>query len=225
MKNPKVLLIFIRNPMIGKVKKRLLKDCDRIFITVLYKQFIIDLLSTIKKLNIEFKICFYPPDSEKNIISLFGNNYQYIPQKGNNLGERMKNSFNKVFKEGYKNVVLIGSDIPDLPGDFILKSFDFLQLNDVVIGPSRDGGYYLIGLNKDSFNALIFQDIIWSSESVFNDTIKILNKLTLTVHILPEWNDIDTIDDLHDLYNRNQSTNFRKSKTMSLLIKYQNMYK
>jgi len=225
MENSNVLLIFIRNPMIGKVKKRLLKDFDRIFITVLYKQFIIDLLSTIKKLNIEFKICFYPPDSEKNIISLFGNNYHYIPQKGNNLGERMKNSFDRVFKEGYRKVVLIGSDMPDLPGDLILKSFDFLQLNDVVIGPSRDGGYYLIGFNKDSFNTLIFQDIMWSIESVFKDTMKILNKLKLTVHILPEWNDIDTIDDLHELYHRNQSTNFRKSKTMSLLMKYQNMYK
>jgi len=225
MKNSKVLLIFIKYPTMGKIKKRLLNDFKSDFITVLYKHFISDILSTIKKLQFEFRICFYPPDSEKNIISWIGKNYCYIPQNGDNIGERMKNSFNRVFKEGYSRVVLIGSDIPDLPGDLISKSFDFLQLNDVVIGPSRDGGYYLVGFNKDSFNPLIFQDIKWSTETVFKDTIKILNKSKSTIHVLPEWNDIDTIDDLHELFHRNQSTIFRNSKTMLFLTKYQNMYK
>lgn len=225
MEKSKVLLIFVKYPTMGKVKKRLLKDLEWNFITALYKHFIFDILSTIKKLKFEFRICFYPPDSKKNIISWIGKNYYYIPQIGDNLGERMKNSFNRVFKEGYSNVVLIGSDIPDLPGDFISKSFDFLQLNDVVIGPSSDGGYYLVGFNKNSFNPLIFKDIKWSTKTVFKDTMKILNKSKSTIHVLPEWSDIDTIDDLHKLFHRNQSTDFRYSKTMLFLTKYQNMYK
>ena len=225
IKNYEVLLFFIKYPTIGEVKKRLLKDLDSDFVTVLYKHFISDLLSTIKKLDIELKICFYPPDSERKILSLLGKRYCYIPQNGYDLGERMKNSFDRVFKEGYNKVVLIGSDIPDLPSDFITKSFNALQLNDVVIGPSNDGGYYLIGFNKESYNPLIFQDIKWSTENVFKDTMQILNKSKSTIYILPEWNDIDTIDDLKLLYHRNKSTNFHSSKTMSFLTKYKNMFK
>jgi rSAM/selenodomain-associated transferase 1 len=225
MKNYEVLLLFIKYPTIGEFKKRLLRDLDMDFVTVLYKHFVSDLLSTIEKLDIELRICFYPPDSERKIISWLGKRYCYIPQKGDNLGERMKNSFNRAFKEGYSRVVLIGSDIPDLPIDFIKKSFNSLQLNDIVIGPSNDGGYYLIGFNKESFNPLIFQDIKWSTENVFKDTIQILKKSKSTIHVLQEWYDIDTIDDLHELYHRNQYTNFRNSKTMFFLTKYKNMFK
>jgi glycosyltransferase A (GT-A) superfamily protein (DUF2064 family) len=137
----------------------------------------------------------------------------------------MKNSFEKIFNEGYSKVVLIGSDIPDLPSDFIKKSFNYLHLYDTVIGPSKDGGYYLIGFKKESFNPLIFQNVKWSAETVFKDTMQFLKNSKLKIIVLPEWYDIDTIDDLHDLYSRNQYTDFSSSKTMSFLMKYKNMFK
>jgi rSAM/selenodomain-associated transferase 1 len=225
MKKNEVLLFLLKYPKKGKVKKRLLKDLDKNFVTDLYKNFISDLLSTIEKLDIELKICFYPPDSERKIISWFGQRYCYLSQIGDDLGERMKNSFDIVFNEGYSRVVLIGSDIPDLPGDFIKKSFNSLRLNDVVIGPSKDGGYYLIGFKKESYKPLIFQNIKWSTETVFKDTMHFLKNSKSTFHVLPEWYDIDSIDDLNELYRRNQSTGFSNSKTMSFLMKYKNMFK
>ena len=79
------------------------------------------------------------------------------------------------------------------------KSFNSLQLNDVVIGPSKDGGYYLIGFKKESFNPLIFQDIKWGTENVFEDTMQIVKNSKSTINVLPEWYDIDSIDDLHEL--------------------------
>ena len=77
-------------------------------------------------------------------------------QEGANLGEKMKNAFQHGFNNGYKNIVLIGSDLPNISKEIIESGFDALQDNDVTFGPALDGGYYLIGLSK--MNASIFED-------------------------------------------------------------------
>jgi glycosyltransferase A (GT-A) superfamily protein (DUF2064 family) len=97
------------------------------------------------------------------------------------------------------NLVPIGSDIPDLPLEFIEEAFTSFREKDVVIGPSFDGGYYLIGFRDKTSFPRMFEGISWSTKSVFEDTMKVLKLEGLTVHTLQRWRDIDTIDDLRNL--------------------------
>ena len=219
------LLFFVKYPRRGLVKKRLINDLGEEFATNLYEKFVYDMLSKIEKLNIKFKICFYPVDSEAKFIEWLGEKYEYLPQIGNDLGERMKNSFFNTFKEGFEKVALIGSDIPDMPGDFIEKAFLFLDKYDTVIGPSQDGGYYLIGFRKNSFLSDVFNGIQWGKDTVYEFTMDIFRRSEYKVGLLPIWYDIDTISDLKDLFMRNQNNEFFNSNTMTFLMKYKDTFK
>jgi len=219
------ILLFVKYPEKGRVKKRLTKELNAGFVSELYKKFVIDLVSKIEKLKVDFKICFYPTDSKKQFMKWLGEKQDYIPQKGDDLGDRMKYCFNTSFNEGFGNCILIGSDIPDLPMDFIKEAFKFLQKNDAVIGPASDGGYYLIGFKKNSFLPEIFKGITWGSESVYQNTMNIFKKTGIKVEVLQQWYDIDTLSDLKSLHQRNQNTEFRYSNTMSFLLKYKDIFK
>jgi hypothetical protein len=125
-----------------------------------------------------------------------GEDYLYTPQQGEDLAERMKNGFMEAYTMGFKRVVLIGSDIPDLPLEFIEEAFTSLKEKDAVIGPSLDGGYYLIGFKDKTFSSQVFKGIPWSTERVFEQTTKILEREGLTVHFLKPLRDIDKVEDL-----------------------------
>ncbi len=115
-------------------------------------------------------------------------------QQGEDLGQRMSAAFKKLFKE-HQSVVLIGCDLPDLTTVLISRAFDALQNNDLVIGPSCDGGYYLIGLKKETPG--LFKEISWSTEKVLKQTLERAQQLSLNVQLLDQLRDIDTLDDLH----------------------------
>ena len=115
-------------------------------------------------------------------------------QQGEDLGQRMFAAFKNLFKN-HRSVVLIGCDLPDLTSALISKAFDALQSNDLVIGPSCDGGYYLIGLKKETPD--LFKEISWSSEKVLKQTLERAKRLSLKVQLLEKLRDIDTVDDLH----------------------------
>ncbi|MEK9559985.1 MAG: TIGR04282 family arsenosugar biosynthesis glycosyltransferase [Flavobacteriaceae bacterium] len=119
---------------------------------------------------------------------------KFVIQQGENLGQRMIAAFKKLFKN-HQSVVLIGCDLPDLTSALIAKAFDALQSNDVVIGPSCDGGYYLIGLNKETPD--LFKEVSWSTEKVLNQTLEKAKRLLLKVQLLDQLRDIDTLEDLH----------------------------
>jgi glycosyltransferase A (GT-A) superfamily protein (DUF2064 family) len=103
---------------------------------------------------------------------------------------------------GYKRVVLIGSDIPDLPMKYIEEAFQSLKRMDAVIGPAYDGGYYLIGFKDKTFSPQVFEGIAWGTTSVFDETMKKLNRFGRAVHTLPWQRDIDTAEDLRYLKGR-----------------------
>ena len=165
----------------------------------LYKRFLLETLFTLNKGTFLFYLCFYPADSLEELRNWLGEEYLYIPQRGEDLGERMKNGFTEALAMNFKRVVLIGSDIPGLPLDFIEEAFQSLEEKDAVIGPSFDGGYYLIGFKDKKFFPGVFKGIPWSSERVFEETMKILKREGLTVHTLQPRRDIDTIEDLRSL--------------------------
>ena len=193
------LLFFIKNPEKGKVKTRLASAIGEVQAVKLYKRFMLEMLSTLNRGTFLFYLCFYPADALESLGKWLGEDYLYMSQQGADLGERMKNGFTEAFAMNFKRVVLIGSDIPDLPLEFIEEAFTSLKEKHVVIGPSLDGGYYLIGFNDKKFSPQVFKGIPWSKERVFEETMKILNKEGLTIHTLKPLRDIDTIEDLKNL--------------------------
>ncbi|MEQ9262975.1 MAG: TIGR04282 family arsenosugar biosynthesis glycosyltransferase [Owenweeksia sp.] len=123
----------------------------------------------------------------------FPDDFEKILQEGHDLGQRMHKAFSDAFDRGYKHVVIIGSDCPEIDAKTLQDAFTRLNQNDAVIGPANDGGYYLLGLSR---KVNIFTDIKWSTESVFDETVSQIKKHHLSYYVLPEKTDLDTIEDL-----------------------------
>ena len=215
------LIIFVKYPEKGQVKSRLARDFDAKFVVDLYGNFVDDLLDNLNSGSYRLKIAFYPPGKNEEIRQRFGEQNEYMPQIGADLGERMKNSFLQCFSEGFKSVILIGSDCPDLTAGIIEDAFHALkEQNDAVIGPSCDGGYYLIGFNDKSFCPGVFEGMSWGSRSVCADTVNILEACKYITYLTPLWRDIDTRDDLLDLIDRHRKTPFSRSRTMAFIYSH-----
>ena len=113
-------------------------------------------------------------------------------QQGNDLGERMENAFTELFELGYEKVIIIGSDLLDLSSDDVNEAFDFLNENDTVIGPAKDGGYYLLGMKN--MHSKVFKNKEWGTSTVLENTLSDLKDSTISM--LKELNDIDTFEDM-----------------------------
>ena len=211
------LVMFIKFPEQGQVKSRLAKDLGEEKSAELYRCFIEDLLARFSKRDYRFQIAFYPAVKECEIKEMFGNDFLYIPQSGEDLGERMKNAFSRCFSGGPRSVVIIGSDVPDLPAWIVEEAFFSLGDHDAIIGPSVDGGYYLIGFRKETFNPAIFTGPKWGNEDVFQQTMTILQEGGALVYTLPVWQDIDRPEDIAILIKNNEKSEFANSKTMQYL--------
>jgi len=196
------LLFFIKNPKKGQVKTRLASAIGDEAAVRLYKRFLLEMLFTLNKGTFIFYLCVYPVEALEDLKTWLGEDYLYMLQQGENLGERMKNAFTEALAMNFKRVVLIGSDIPSLPLKFIEEAFISLEKKDVVIGPSMDGGYYLIGFRDNKFSPRAFKGIPWSTERVFGETMKVLGEEGLTVHTLKTLRDIDTVQDLKNHWRR-----------------------
>jgi len=211
------ILLFVKFPEEGSVKTRLAKDLDHGFVQTLYRNFVLDLLETLAKVKWPIIIYFHPPESGNAISKWLSKNYTYAPQKGVDLGERMKNAFKEAFAKGFTKAVILGSDLPDLQKNILDMAFKALHGNDIVIGPSVDGGYYLAGFRSDSFLPDVFKGISWGTDTVLKDTLKILREKNYRAHFLPELRDVDTIEDLKALYERNKDKAFANSRTMKFI--------
>ena len=190
------LLFFIKNPEKGKVKTRLAAAIGDRMAVKLYQRFLLEMLFTLNRGTFLFYLCYSPESPLSDLKDWLGDHYLYLAQSGEDLGERMKNGFLEALSMNFKRVVLIGSDIPDLPIEFIEEAFASLLEKDAVIGPSLDGGYYLIGFKNATFSPRAFEGIHWSTASVFEKTLSVLKQEGLTVHTLPPLRDIDTAEDL-----------------------------
>jgi len=211
------ILLFVKFPGEGDVKTRLAKDIVPGFAETLYRNFVLDLLDTLKTGKWPIVINYHPPESGDAVSRWLGEEYLYAPQKGQDLGERMKNAFQHAFAAGFSKAVVIGSDMPDLEFSVLNKAFGALNSDDVVIGPAFDGGYYLMGFRQSCFLPKVFEDISWGTDSVFRDTLRVLGKKRCSVNMLPDLRDVDTIDDLRALYYRNRDTAFAESRTMKYI--------
>jgi rSAM/selenodomain-associated transferase 1 len=213
------ILLFVKYPEKGKVKLRLSVDINEDIVQELYRCFVEDTLTTVKKIDSQRFICFFPVEAQKKFQKWLGSKLLFLSQNGVDLGERMKNSFTDVFTKGFRRAVLIGSDSPDLPKRYIEQAFSILQTRDVVLGPTVDGGYYLIGFHMNTFTPSVFEDIPWGNQTVFQETVMKIKQAYRSLGLLPIWNDVDTIADLKYLIQRAENTSFKSSQTMTYLRK------
>jgi rSAM/selenodomain-associated transferase 1 len=214
-----LILFFIKYPEPGEVKTRLAETIGSEAAVQLYRNFILDLLAKLESTGLPIAICFYPERKKALLMEWLGEGYDYIPQKGVDLGERMAAAFLDAFARGNSRVILMGGDFPDLPRPFFEEALGALKTHDAVIGPAIDGGYYLIGFKQETFFHQAFEGMHWSTEGVFRQTLSILKAHRRRVYVLPAWNDIDTIEDLRQLIERSEDSVFTSSRTMSLLSK------
>ncbi len=192
------LVIFAKSPIPGKVKTRLTPYITPTEAAELYKAFIADIIGNTHKLKCErVTIAYTPSNAEATFHSICGQSVNYLPQKGDNLGERMKNAFKHSFDKGSKRTVIIGTDSPTLPLSYIQKAFEALKEVPVTIGPTFDGGYYLIGLSEQ--NDAIFDGVDWSTSKVFSQTLTRIQTTNKQLYVLPPWYDVDTSDNLEFL--------------------------
>lgn len=190
--NKNVLLIFIKNPVKGHVKTRLAKSVGDSKALHIYQK----LLQITKKITDELSCDRQVWYSQSVVQNDLWNEdaYSKFTQKGKDLGERMQHSFQQAFEDGYENVIIIGSDCADLTPEFINRAFEALENHQAVMGPSEDGGYYLIGMSR--YYPFLFEEKNWSHHSVFQDTLKQMEGNSISYHLLPVLNDIDSESDL-----------------------------
>ncbi len=190
------VIVFLKVPQKSRVKTRLSKFLGPEIAVDIYRNFVADILGMLNKSPYRIIVGYYPPHAQSEAVEWLGPGYTLMPQKGNNLGKRMANAFDKIFSKGYQHALLIGTDFPDLPESIVNEAFKSLDNNDAVIGPAVDGGYYLIGFNSSTFLPQIFDDMPWGTEDVFEITVKTFQNNKSKIHVLPKWRDIDTYEDL-----------------------------
>jgi rSAM/selenodomain-associated transferase 1 len=191
------VILFAREPVEGQVKTRLSSLLDAPTILSLYRHFLRDSIEKICSVKdtdrfigiaSDPKTSYFDEVSQSHPVSLF-------VQQGENLGERMRQAFADRFEEGYERVVIIGSDSPTLPVAYITQALQ--SKKEVVIGPSTDGGYYLIGMRGKMTD--IFERVPWGTDCVLSETLNVLKSQSAEAELLPVWYDVDLPEDLRFL--------------------------
>ena len=190
--NEKHLIIFVKNPVAGRVKTRLAAGIGNQKALEIYLHLLAITRTVATKINCTRHV-FYSDeiDSDEWDEDQFNKHLQ----KGDSLGDIMNNAFETVFTLGAKKAVIIGSDCPELTSEIVDSAFKALAKKEIAIGPAKDGGYYLLGMQKPL--PFLFDDKQWSTDSVFDDTIVDLMENRLSYERLPVLSDLDTIYDLH----------------------------
>jgi uncharacterized protein len=194
------LLLFVKRPVEGTVKTRLARAIGSEAASALYRCLVSDSLSLARQAGYPTSVFFHPPEGRQAVSEWLGNEFPCLPQEGNDLGERMYAAFQTAFLDA-REAVLIGSDIPDLPPPFIREAFESLGSCGAVIGPARDGGYYLIGFSAETILSAPFADMEWGTPTVCQDTMERLGQNGLKVHVLPAWRDLDEYGDLEAFFD------------------------
>ena len=186
--NEELLIVFVKNIKLGSVKTRLAKTVGNDVAFTIYKELVKITEKVTGNIDVAKRIYF----SDKIVNTKWIGTEKRV-QKGIDLGKRMENAFKEGFNDGYKKIVLIGSDLPDISTNIIEQGFAVLEKKEVVFGPAEDGGYYLVGLTKPT--SLIFKNKRWSTPNLLETTINELQTKNIEVSLLKVLNDVDTFED------------------------------
>lgn len=188
----RAIIIFVRNPEAGKVKTRLAATVGNEAALFIYKKLLTHTLEITETMAAD-KFIFYADEVATNDIWQRPGFFK-SKQASGDLGHRMCSAFIEVLSKGYHSVCIIGSDCYELSTVIIEQAFDLLRVNDVVIGPAKDGGYYLLGM-KELYPKL-FEEKIWSTGTVYDDTVSTIHQSGLAYKSLETLTDIDEEKDL-----------------------------
>lgn len=194
MKTKSALIIFVRNPVLGKVKTRIAATLGNEKALAVYKCLLAHTCRIVSGLEVSNHI-FYADGVTQNDIWEGVEKYEQV---GNDLGEKMNNAFVQLFDKGFRKIVIIGSDCMELSADILDLAFEKLDIFDMVIGPAKDGGYYLLGMNAPHLD--VFENIDWSTNRVLDQTMQIMHRNNLLIRLLPELNDVDKAEDINFNY-------------------------
>ncbi|WP_034260812.1 TIGR04282 family arsenosugar biosynthesis glycosyltransferase [Altibacter lentus] len=189
----KALIIFTRNPELGKCKTRLAATVGDEAALRIYNFLLNHTVSITQELQVD-KFVFYSNEIWKDDLWKTRHYHKKL-QRGEDLGARMMHAFQEIFDSGYKQAIIIGSDLYDLDSETITHAFKALDTSEVVLGPAADGGYYLLGLKK--VIPQLFRSKEWGTETVLKDTLADL--VAEEVALLPEKNDVDRWEDIEHL--------------------------
>ncbi len=198
-----LLIIFAREPSPGQVKTRLCPPLSGEAAARLYRCLLEDILEETARVPGLTPALSFTPDSAGTFFQeLTPAGFFIFPQEGADLGSRLIRAFDRGWAAGFKTILIRNSDSPDLPTKMVTDAVQVLESKqaDLVLGPSPDGGYYLVGLKTPQ--PQLFEGIPWSTSSVLADTLARARQLPLTAHLLPPWPDIDTIADLQAFLER-----------------------
>ena len=215
---PTQLGIFAKHWQPGAVKTRLAASIGNDAAAALHRHFVQTLLRRFSQAADRQVLCFAPADAERSFRELDLGSWKLQPQSTGDLGARMQHYFSSSVGQVSnlpRHVVLIGSDSPDLPAEYVQQAFDKLHDFPLVLGPTTDGGYYLIGLSQTV--PPIFDGIPWSTPQVWPQTITRLERLEIKYHILSNWYDVDDAAGLHRLYHSLPSTDVLHTQLSSML--------
>lgn len=189
--NP-LLLVFVRNPVLGKVKTRLARSIGHQKALEVYKQLLSFTLLAVGGLNCQKRVYYadFVPASDAWQAAGF----QPFMQVGEDLGDRMLDAFGRGFRDGFGPVLIIGSDCPGITPAIIEEALDLLRTVPVVIGPAADGGYYLLGMNRPL--EMLFRNKPWSNSALLSVTTGELNHKGIDFRLLEVLSDIDEVADL-----------------------------
>lgn len=203
--SPSQLIIFLKKPAAGRVKTRLADTIGSEKAVELYLALIKHTFTEASKLAAQYEggridVAVYADtaiERREEFPVEIPENFGLYVQQGEGLGTRMKNAFAEGFREGFKSQIIIGSDCPELVSGHLKQAFDAIRATDTVIGPARDGGYYLLGMKK--LHPALFELQAWSHEKVFEQTLHRIRAHQLSYTQLEELSDVDTAEDLQRL--------------------------
>jgi rSAM/selenodomain-associated transferase 1 len=199
------LVLMAKAPREGEVKTRLIGVLSPSQATDLYCNFLRDTFALMEEVwhereTLSLVLCYTPEGEEEAFETIEREGSLMLAQRGENLGERLRNCFADLFQLGFDSIVALGADSPTLPKDLLIEAFESLaDEKDVIIGPAEDDGYYLIGMRK--LHGRIFEDIPWGTAGVLSGTQERARELGLNLHMLPVWYDVDTPEELARLKN------------------------
>jgi rSAM/selenodomain-associated transferase 1 len=190
------VMIMAKAPRAGEVKTRLCPPLSPAEAAELYRCFLRDKIAQVRALPSTSPFIAFTPADSRPLFEGLAPGFRLIEQEGVDLGSRLRNSLDHVVSDGHAGALAIDSDTPTLPIDFLRRAVALVAAPeiDLVLGPSDDGGYYLIGMRR--VRPGLFEEIPWSTAAVLSETIRHAEAEGLRIACLPPWFDVDTPADL-----------------------------
>jgi rSAM/selenodomain-associated transferase 1 len=188
----RILVVFVKAARVGAVKTRLAQEIGDRAACDAYQKLVRAVVSRIDSLH-DVQLRYSPDDAEKEVGLWRKPQWALSPQGGGSLGQRLTRAFAELFAAGARRVVIVGSDCPWLSAADIEQAWNDLETHDLVLGPARDGGYWLVGLRE--LLPELFNDISWSTATVLEQTLERARARGLRFRLLRELRDVDTLDD------------------------------